>query len=132
MSRVRFALHAGLLSIALVLAAGAPAAASTVRESRTTLFLCSQGYWRYNGNVKWSDTTNHRLSIDRVNITKAYINGTSDSILLHGAAVAVYDGNGTRYRNNGSPVPLDQTGAAFYWPQLWKTATQARLSAPKP
>lgn len=99
------------------------AQASSAYQGNSTPLYCTNGNYSANYTVRWSNTTNHRISIDRVDFISAF-NGLRRLNFVPLTGVEVTQGS-TRIYWNLAPAGYNSPTAAFWWNQTWRTATQA-------
>jgi hypothetical protein len=114
------------LSVLTSLAIGAPASASAARASKYTNRVCITGVDRFVYTIYWSNTTNHRVSIDEVFVASATHNGSY--VNLTDVEVLVERPNGSDVHDN-RVENLGRSSADFYWPQSWITASSSTDAA---
>jgi hypothetical protein len=124
-----------LAALALVAMLGnpSPAHANNIRQSRhsnlhQSLVAGGHTYDAYL-TVWWSDTSNHRISIDAVELTAHFVDGTRVAFdwptgVQVGNVHCCASNSGT-YHANVVPQGYTGTAASFSWPQQWWTTGSA-------
>jgi hypothetical protein len=130
MLRTRLCALLGVAVIVLApLAVSSPASAGSAPESNVTSWSCSvsggRGTVVYRGRVLYSNTTRHRISIDRVTVDSAYQTppgGTARRVALWDVSVVVLQQLPDVIRDGGTGPDWTGASATFFWPQKWVSA----------
>lgn len=135
------ALLVTLTTVAASLVIAAPAEADSTPESVSAPWSCthanSAGRLVYLGRFLYSNTTGNRVSIDRVlfdSATWTPAGGSARRVAFTSAGAQIWDGHGTKIRDNYAGEPWSGATAVFHWPQKWLWGTKpspimARLDA---
>ena len=122
------ALVVAVVAMLAPLAVAAPAEASSP-ASWTCVRPKDAGKIRYRGQVKYTNNTGHRISINRVTIDDAYWIPNSGSARRIGLSLAgvlafrnpIIDSN--IFRDELTPEDWTGASAAFFWSEKWVRAT---------